>query len=107
MLCHLFRVCKKIFPDSKIAKSMTCAATKATCIANEIGHTYNKEVIAHMKATPFTLMIDESNDHGSDKVLALLARTCDPEPETKFVTMLPCPDGTARAIFKQIDDFFR
>ena len=44
-------------------------------------------------------MINDSNDHGADKILALLARVCDGNPRTMFVQLLPCPDGTATGLF--------
>lgn len=102
-----FRICKTIFSDSKTAGQMTCSATKCTQIANTVGEEYSTGVVETMRKHPFTLMIDESNDHGADKVLALLARVCDGNPRTMFVQLLPCPDGTATGLFNSINQFFR
>lgn len=98
-----------MFPDSKICKKMTSGATKTTKISTCLGQSYLDTVIKHLREHPFTLMIDESTDHGADKVLAVLARIYDPEKkvsETKFVRLLECNIGTAQHIFDILNGFF-
>lgn len=60
-----------MFPDSAIASSMTCAATKATQIAKTIGQSYSVKVLEKLRCKPYTLLIDESTD-SSDKVYTIL-----------------------------------
>lgn len=102
-----FRVCKTVFKDSKVCMQMTCGKTKSTMIAKTLGATYKTDALETMKTRPFTLMIDESNDHGSNKVLAVLIRAVVDQPTTKFVTLLPCNIGTAEYIFGIMSEFFR
>ena len=56
-----------MFPDSTIASSIRCAATKATQVTNCIGEKYRSECLHVLRTRPFSLMIDESTD-SSDKV---------------------------------------
>ena len=61
-----------MFPDSNIAKTMQCAATKTTMVAKCLGNSQLQSALERMKVSPFTLMIDESNDRGSDKVSTVM-----------------------------------
>lgn len=100
---------KNICPDSKVAKSLSCAATKCTQISKHVARHYNHEVIEKLRDLPFCLMIDESNTK-QDKVLAVLARYYDVDikkASTVFVTLLECLNGTAENIFNILDSFFR
>lgn len=56
----------------------------------------------------FGLMLDESNDRGTNKQLVILARVFDGEfgVKTKFVDMPICNEGTASNLFKTIDKVF-
>ena len=105
---ELVRICKAAFKDSKIADQIACGATKCTMISKCIGDVYVTDAVSNLKENPFTLMIDESNDHGSNKVLAVLGRVCTRDGLlTQFVTLLPCNIGTALHVFTLIDDFFQ
>lgn len=104
-----FRLVKAICPDSKIAQSMTCAATKCTQIVKVLGTEYTSTIIDAMRQQNFSLLIDESNSRKSP-VLALLVRYLDKVQNssvTKFVCLLSLSAGTAEAIFTEIDQFFR
>ncbi len=58
----------------------------------------------------FSLMTDESNDQGGEKVLVILARLFDPaigKTATRFVDIPVCNVGTAENIFDAINTCFR
>ena len=84
------RLIKAMCADSKIAKPMTCAATKCTQISKVIGKEYQNEVLEALQQQAFSLLIDESHSR-RDPVLAVLARFYDRYKgysTTKFVTLL-------------------
>ena len=103
------RLIKTMCPESKIAQSMTCAATKCTQMSKVIGTEYHHQVVDVLRNQKFSLLIDESNSR-KDPVLAVLVRYfCKAQKcsVTKFLVLLPCPCGTADAIFSLVDAFFR
>lgn len=58
-----------MFADSKTAQQLTCGATKATKMSACLGESLLVDVVQKLQNGPFTIMIDESNDHGANKVL--------------------------------------
>ena len=66
---HLTPLFKDIFPDSEIAKAYSCARTKTTCILNgALAKHFQSSLVEHMKAEPFALATDGSNDSGLEKM---------------------------------------
>ena len=60
---HLGPLFKTIFPDSKIAQSYACSATKTAAISNKaMGPHCHRYIIEHCKNHPFSLGVDGSSD---------------------------------------------
>ena len=67
-----------IFPDSKIAKKYTFAATKTTCmISASIAPYFQRELVSVIKSHPYSLLADGSNDVGLDKMNPVTVRIFD------------------------------
>lgn len=107
---HLPGFIANVSPDSKIASAVKCGRTKATVIlGNVMGNTYLSDLVARLKVTKFSLIIDESTDLSTQKHLVLIVRfydlniqkTCD-----HFLSLLEVKDCTAQGIFKSIKHYF-
>ena len=60
---HYTKLCKKMFPDSEIAKEFSCSRTKTTHIVKRaMVPCLNKVVVDHCRLNAFSLEIDESID---------------------------------------------
>lgn len=108
---HLNQLFPKIFPDSKIAKHYSSAATKTTCMINgAIAPHFLKETVNAMKKEPFSLLTDGSNDSGLQKMNPLTVRIFDvnsSKVESRFLDMCATEGtnaATAASIFQKIDD---
>lgn len=87
------RLCKAMFPDSKIASKSSCGRTRTTQIVKRsLAPFLHQEVVEHLKNNPFSLAIDESNDRNCDKSLAILVRYLQTAHEP---ASLPCPSATS------------
>ncbi len=70
---HLSDLMLSMFPDSKIAADFSCKHSKTkSIICDALDPHLKQPVIDNLKATPFNLMCDESNDKG--KLLTILVR---------------------------------
>lgn len=98
---HATKLFKVMFPDSEIAKKFSCARTKTTAIVKVgLAPHFTKRVIDSM-STPFSLLMDESNDK-TDKSCIILVRVLDPivgEVRTRFLDMPVVNIGTAQNLF--------
>ena len=106
---EILQLCKHMFKDSQIAGRMTCGVTKATVVTNVLGTELTESIKEIIRNTPFALVINESNDRSSSKVLAVLVRhfsTVQKKSVTFFLALLECNIGTALNIFNSIDTFF-
>ena len=66
---HMKPLFKDIFPDSQIAKAYSCAHTKTTCILNgALAKHFQSSLVEYMKAEPFALATNRSNDCGIKKM---------------------------------------
>ncbi|XP_052072307.1 uncharacterized protein LOC127710472 [Mytilus californianus] len=105
---HFTKLCKVMFPDSKIATKFACGRTKATQIVKRsLAPALQQDVITNLRTQPFSLAIDESNDRNTDKCLAILVRyfTSD-SAKTRFLTMPICNIGISQNIFDQLQQTF-
>ena len=89
---HFCGLVPKMFPDSAIAKQMRCGRTKTTmivkrCLATEA----TSPVIARCRSGPYSIMIDESTDHNTDKRLTVLVRYFDTETARSCTRLLDMP----------------
>ena len=110
---HFTRLCKDMFPDSKIAQKFSCGKTKTTQIVKRaIAPTLNKAVVAHCRTTcnSFSLSIDESNDKNAVKILVILLKLYDLASQmavTRLLDMPVCNIGNAENIFNTVDNALR
>lgn len=97
------KLCKSMFPDSKIATKFSCGRTKTTQIVKRfLSPSLHQDVVQHLQTQPFSMAIDESNDRNSDKSLAILVRYFTDRSYTKFLAMPICNIGTASNIFDHL-----
>ncbi|XP_065667530.1 uncharacterized protein LOC136087857 [Hydra vulgaris] len=92
---------KTVYPDSKIAKEVTCARTKSEEIITSVLSPHSIEItIKDLKNIAcFGLATDGSN-HGSTKIFPILIQYFDPNKEgvaTKFIEIKATPDETAES----------
>ena len=60
---HFTKLCKKMFPDSKIAERFACGRTKTTAIVKHaLAPALNADIIAECQKSPFTVLCDGGND---------------------------------------------
>ncbi|MCG8622687.1 MAG: hypothetical protein MJE68_11925 [Proteobacteria bacterium] len=104
---HLSPTLRSIFPDSKIAAKYHSASTKATCMLNlAIAPALKMDLIETMKAHPFSVSIDGSNDTGLEKMNPMTIRIYDEtngKIVTKFLDMCTTASSTAEAIYSVMD----
>lgn len=105
---HFTKLCKKMFPDSKIAENFSCGRTKSTqIIKRAISPSLDEEVTLACQSKPFTILCDESNDFGSDKNFVILVKFfCDNlgHTVTRFLNMPVVNIGTAENLFKALEE---
>ena len=108
---HLSPLFRDIFPDSNVAKSFSAARTKSTCILNmALRPHFEKLLIEHMQANPFSIAVDGSNDSDLQKMNPMTVRIFDfsrGQVCTRFLDMCLTQGtnaGTAEAIFKSMDE---
>jgi hypothetical protein len=93
---------KTLFPDSKIAKEVTCAKTKAEALINSVisPHSIDLTVDVLNGISCFGLETDGSN-HGAVKIFPILIQYFDPVKDgltTKLIEVKSTPDETAQTI---------
>ncbi|XP_041358912.1 uncharacterized protein LOC121375499 isoform X1 [Gigantopelta aegis] len=106
---HFRRIAPVMFPDSAIASDFKCGKTKTTIIIKKaLAPHFNSEVNKLCNG-PFSVLVDNSNDRGDNKNLAILVRCVDDEIEqtvTKFLDMPVCNLANAENLFNTIDKCF-
>lgn len=107
---HLSPLLRDIFHDSQIAKQYASARTKTTCMLNlAIAPHFQAALVEEMKANPFSLLVDGSNDTGLEKLNPLTVRIFDINRRQVVTHLLDmcttsgCGCGTSDAIFGKID----
>lgn len=96
-------LCKNIFPDSKIAQSLSMKRTKSTKVIEKLGNNFSNKLEEYLK-TPgnfFSIIMDETTDIGSKKQCAFTVTYCDSENIlTKFFEIIETSSGTADELYK-------
>ena len=105
---HLSPLLRDVFSDSEIAKVYSCARTKATCILNgAVGPYFQMSLVDKMKAEPFSLATDGSNDSGLQKMNPLTLMIFDVNRGmviTQLLVMCLTSASTAESIYGKIND---
>ena len=101
---HATKLFAIMFPDSAIAKKFSCARTKTTAIVKlGLAHYFIDKKI-HAISTPFSLLMDESNDR-VDKSCIILVRLLDEElgeVRTRFLDMPVVNIGNASNLLEAV-----
>lgn len=98
------------FPDSKIAKSISCKRTKGSMLVkNVIAKCLKEELCKRLAYSHFSLLIDETTDISTSKKLAMVVIYFDEEAgrtQYQFYRLLDLNEATAEAIFEKIKQSF-
>ena len=104
---HFTKLCKKMFTNSEIAKGFACGRTKTTQIEKRaVAPDLLDDVVQICRSQPFTIMCDESNDHGNDKCFVILIKVFDDDlgsTHTRFLDMPIVNIDTAANLFLALD----
>lgn len=95
--------------DQNEIKNIICNRTKCTkIVTNVIGEDDFDRIIADIKRTKFSLIVDESTDISCKKSLAIVVRyVCDDYiVRDQFLSLINVNDGTANGIYSSIVEFF-
>lgn len=105
---HLPQLCVAAFPDSKIAKGVACARTKATAIINNvIGDENFRNVCEDLRSTKFSLIIDESTDLSTQKHLCVVVRYVVQDcAKDFFFKLIKIEDAKAESIYNILIENF-
>jgi hypothetical protein len=108
---HFTKLVKVMFPDSQIAQKFACGRMKTTMVIKKaLAPKVTAPVIKMCQTQPFSILIDESNDLGTDKNLVILVRLMDGtigRAVTRFLDMPVCNIGTGASIFETLEKSLR
>ena len=111
MADHFTKLAKQLFPDSDIAGKFTSDRLKITMIVKKaLAPRLDANVVQLCQNHRFSLLTDESNDYGGEKIVAILIKVFKPEiarAVTRFVDIPICKIGARANIFETIDNCFR
>ena len=89
---HFTKLCKVMFPDSKIAESFACARTKTTAlITHALGPSAEDAVVSTCQTQPFTILCDGGNDNFHKKYFGVMVRLWDVRRSEAVVRFLDYP----------------
>ena len=89
---HLTKLCKVMFPDSKITESFACARTKTTAlITHALGPSAEDAVVSACQTQQFTILCDGGNDNFHKKYFGVMVRLWDVRRSEAVVRFLDCP----------------
>lgn len=107
---HFSELVKEMFPDSAIAKKFACKRQKTVNIVNQaIAPELDRKVTDLCRKEKFTVMMDESNDKGDNKCVAILMRVADRTErkiKTGFLSIPICNIGTGANLFACLEQVF-
>ena len=105
---HAGPLFRKMFPDSTIAKKYSCARTKTTAVLNgAMAPDMILSLVDLMKAEPFSVNVDGSNDNDLLKMYPLCVRIFDINRGRvclRFLDMCATSVSTADGIFTKLDE---
>ena len=98
---------RSIFLDSKIAKKYQCGRTKSSAILNEVlAMDLVSKLVERMKAPPFSVATDGSNDTGVEKMSSVTIKVFvvnQHKIRHRFLDMGTTQGGTANEIFQKMN----
>ena len=107
---HAGPLFRKMFPDSKIAATYGCEATKTACIINHaIAPSLHSYILDLLRAEPSSLFVDGSSDTGTESMYPLVVTIYDVnkgEISSLFWNMALVSDCSAAGMFHRVSDIF-
>ena len=104
---HFSKLCKVMFPDSKIASEYSSGRTKTTAIVKHaLAPILNSRVVDQCQSSSFTILCDGGNDQLDKKYFAIMVRFWSDtarQPITQFLAMPVCNVSTAKALFDALE----
>ena len=104
---HFSKLCKVMFPDSKIAGEYSSGRTKTTSIVKHaLAPALNSQVVEQCCSSPYTILCDGGNDQFGKKYFAIMVRFWSDtarQPVTRFLAMPVCNTSTAEALFDALE----
>ena len=88
---HFTKLCKVMFPDSKIAESFSCARTKTKAlITHALAPSAEEAVVSACQRQLFSILCDGGNDNFQKKYFGILVRLWDEAQCKVVVHFLDC-----------------
>ena len=105
---HFTKLCRKMFPDSKIAEHYACARTKTTAfVTHAMAPAADDAVSKACGSQPFSIMCDGGNDQFEKKYFGIMVRywdeTCG-KVVTRFLDMPVCNIATSQLLFNALEE---
>ena len=104
---HFTKLCKVMFPDSKIAESFSCARTKTKAlITHALAPSAEEAVVSACQRQPFSILCDGGNDNFQKKYSGILVRLWDEAQCKVVVRFLDCPIcniATGETLFQALE----
>ncbi|XP_045783692.1 uncharacterized protein LOC123879843 [Maniola jurtina] len=95
-------LCKSIYPDSKIAKDVTCSRSKAEAILkNVLGPFAQENMLKEVSKIRYLSVSTDSSNHGAIKLFPVLIQYFNPEKggiQVKLLELQALPNETAETI---------
>ena len=103
---HFSDMVKKMFPANQIAAKFACKKTKCTQIVKKTwAPDFFIKVEDQCKNKPFSILVDESNNRGTQKCLAVMVRIFDGESViTRFLDMPIANNTNADTLFDALNE---
>lgn len=106
---HLSTVISRTFKDSAIASEFSCKRTKTAAMTyNVLAREFKTQLRTRLlgedgKATPVSLIIDETTDKGTAKCMAIVIKLfneASKRVDTRLLNLVPVQEETAAALFE-------
>ena len=89
---HFTKLCKLMFPDSRVAEAFSCARTKtAALVTHALGPAADSAVTVMCQKQPFTILCDGGNDNFAKKYFCVMVKLWDDGLRRSVVHFLDCP----------------
>lgn len=106
---HLAPLVRDCFKDSAIASSVTLGGTKCTALVTRVlGPVLKEFLLADLKDSQFSLILDESTDVANTKEMAVVVRYFSQKSGmfcTAFLGLIPISDASSSGLFLHLKAF--